>query len=96
MPCTQQNLEEFTMATATTNTTGTREMPDLAQKIREQLASTVTQGEPFSVDAAQTWVKAVWVDLALDLLMAPFEVALQLADVVITDDHDSPMSLPDL
>jgi len=71
-------------------------MPDLAQKIREQLASTVTQGEPFSVDAAQTWVKAVWVDLALDLLMAPFEVALQLADVVITDDHDSPMSLPDL
>jgi hypothetical protein len=84
------------MATATTNTTGTREMPDLAQKIREQLASTVTQGEPFSVDAAQTWVKAVWVDLALDLLMAPFEVALQLADVVITDDHDSPMSLPDL
>ena len=84
------------MATATTNTTGAREMPDLAQKIREQLASTVTQGEPFSVDAAQTWVKAVWVDLALDLLMAPFEVALQLADVVITDDHDSPMPLPDL
>lgn len=84
------------MATATTNTTGTREMSDLAQKVRVQLAPTVPQVQPFSVDAAQTWVKAVWVLPALDLLMAPFDFALELADLVITDKHDSPMPLPDL
>ena len=84
------------MATATTNTTCTSEMPDLAQKIREQLASTVRQGQPFSVDAAQTWVKAVSVLPALDLLTAQLDFALQLADVVIADRHDSPMPLPDL
>ena len=46
------------MATATTNTTGKKETPDLAQKIREQLASTVAQGQASSVDAAQAWVAA--------------------------------------
>jgi hypothetical protein len=48
------------MATATTNTktTPATEVPDLAQKIREQLVSTVQQGQQLSVDAAQTWVKA--------------------------------------
>jgi hypothetical protein len=46
------------MATATTKTTPTTEMPDLALKIREQLLSTVQQGQQMSVDAAQTWVKA--------------------------------------
>ena len=45
------------MATATTKTTS--EIPDLAQTIREQLLSTVRQGQQLSVDAAQTWVKAV-------------------------------------
>ena len=84
------------MATATTNTTGKKGTPDLAQKIREQLASTVPQGQPSSVDAAQAWFEAVWVLPASDLLMAQFDCALQLADVVITDEHDSPMPLPDL
>jgi hypothetical protein len=83
------------MATATTNTTGRKETPDLAQKIREQLASTVSQRQQFSVDAAQAWVEALWVLPASDLLMAQFDYALQLADVVITDKHDSPMPLPD-
>jgi hypothetical protein len=46
------------MATATTKTTPTTEMPDLAVKIREQILSTVQQGQQMSVDAAQTWVKA--------------------------------------
>jgi hypothetical protein len=56
-PCTQRNLEEITMATATTKTTS--EIPDFAEKIREQLLSAVLQGQQLSVDAAQTWVKAV-------------------------------------
>ena len=47
------------MATTTTKTTPTTEIPELAQKIREQLLATVHQGQQFSIDAAQTWVKAV-------------------------------------
>jgi hypothetical protein len=47
------------MATTTTTKTPTTEMPALAQQIREQLVSTVKQGQQMSVDAAQTWVKAV-------------------------------------
>ena len=38
------------MATATTKTTPTIEIPELAQKIREQLLSTVQQGQQISVD----------------------------------------------
>lgn len=59
------------MATATTNTTPETEMPDLAQKIREQLVSTVQQGQQLSVDAAQTWVKAVSVLPVPDLPKVP-------------------------
>lgn len=59
------------MATATTKTTPTSEMPDLAQKIREQLVSTVRQGQQLSLDAAETWVKAVSVLPALDLPTVP-------------------------
>ena len=47
------------MPTANTKTAPKTEIPDLAQKIREQLLSTVQQGQQLSVDAAQTWVKAV-------------------------------------
>jgi hypothetical protein len=84
------------MATATTHTPGNKGTPDLAQKICEQLASTMPQGQPAFVDAAQAWVKAVWMVPASDLFKAQFDSALQLADVVITDKHDSPMPLPDL
>lgn len=44
---------------ATANTKTTTEMPELAQRVREQLVSTVAQGQRMSVDAARTWVKAV-------------------------------------
>ncbi len=47
------------MATATAKTTATTEIPEFAQKIREQLLTTVQQGQQFSIDAAQSWVKAV-------------------------------------
>jgi hypothetical protein len=46
------------MATTTTKTEPTTEVSDLAQKIREQLISTVQQAQKLSVDAAQTWLKA--------------------------------------
>jgi hypothetical protein len=70
VPCTFHHLEEITMATAT-KTTPTTEIPALAQKIREQLVSTVRQGQQLSVDAAQTWVKAVSVLPIPDLPAIP-------------------------
>ncbi len=63
------------MAT-TTKTTPTTEMPALAQKIREQLVSTVRQGQQLSVDAAQTWVKVVSVLPVVDLPSVPGVPAL--------------------
>jgi len=46
--------------TATTTKVSPRtETPDVAQKLREQLLSTVQQSQKMSLDAAQTWVKAV-------------------------------------
>lgn len=47
------------------------EMPALAQKFREQLVSTVQQGQQFSIDAAQTWVKAVSVLPVMDFPTIP-------------------------
>ena len=93
------------MATATTHSTGKNGAPDLAQKIFEQLASIVPQGQPSSaqpdrltamlVDAVQDWVKAVWMVPASDLLKAQFDSALPFADVVTPDKQDSPMPCPD-
>ncbi len=64
------------MTTTTTKTTPTNEMPELAQKIREQLVSTVQQGQQMSIDAAQTWVKAVSVLPVPDMPMVPGVPAL--------------------
>jgi|GEM_PF-485588 len=53
---TSENIAEF----ATENVAAfTSEVPVLAQKFREQLISNLHQGQQLSVDAAQTWVKAV-------------------------------------
>jgi hypothetical protein len=46
------------MVTTNSKTQAT-EMPEIAEKIREQFISTVKQGQKISVAAAQTWVKAV-------------------------------------
>jgi hypothetical protein len=46
-------------------------MPDLAKKIREQLVSTVQQGQQLSVDAVQAWVKAMSVLPVPALPMVP-------------------------
>ena len=61
------------MVTANTKTPAASptEMPALAQKMREQLISTLQQGQQLSIDAAQTWVKAVSVLPAMDLPKMP-------------------------
>jgi hypothetical protein len=59
------------MTTASTKTTSTTEIPELAQKIREQLLSTVEQGQQLSVDVAQSWLKAVSVLSVPDLPAIP-------------------------
>ena len=56
------------MATATKTTT---EIPDIAQKVREQLLSAVQQGQKLSIDAAQGWVKAVSALPVMDLPKIP-------------------------
>jgi len=45
----------------------TSEVPALAQKFRKQMVSNLQQGQQMSVDAAQTWVKAVSVLPTIDL-----------------------------
>jgi hypothetical protein len=52
------------------------EVPEFAQKIREQVLSGVKQGQQLSVDAAQAWVKAVAVLPTPDLPKLPGVPAL--------------------
>ena len=62
------------MVTANTKTTSdatSETVTNMAQKFREQLVSTVQQGQKMSIDAAQTWVKAVSVLPAMDLPKIP-------------------------
>jgi hypothetical protein len=87
-PCTFSELKEFTMATATTKTTPTTEIPDFAQKIREQLVSSVHQGQQLSVDAAQSFVKAVSVLPVPDLPKVPGVPALPGVEAATTFTFD--------
>src|ERR1700709_2752881 len=64
------SFEEFTIATTSTKSS-TTEAPELAQKFREQLVSTVQQGQQLSLNAAQAWVKAVSVIPVPDLPTVP-------------------------
>jgi hypothetical protein len=48
-----------TTANNTTKVSPRTDTPDVAQKLREQLLSTVQHGQRMSLDAAQTWVKVV-------------------------------------
>lgn len=75
------------MAT-TTKTTPTTEMPALAEKIREQLVSTVRQGQQLTVDAAQTWVKVVSVLPVVDLPKVPGVPALPGMEAATTFTFD--------
>ena len=73
------------MATATKTTT---EIPDIAQKVREQLLSAVQQGQKLTVDAAQGWVKAVSVLPVPDLPTIPGVPALPSAEAATTFTFD--------
>ena len=75
------------MAT-TTKTTTTTEMPALAQKIREQLVSTIRQGQQLSVDGAQTWAKAVSVLPAVEMPVVPGVPALPGMEAAATFTFD--------
>jgi hypothetical protein len=61
MPAFPRLSKEFTVVATSTKTTSesVNDVPALAQKFREQLIATVQQSQKVSVDAAQTWVKAV-------------------------------------
>jgi hypothetical protein len=60
-----------TANTKTTSDATSETVTNMAQKFREQLVSTVQQGQQMSVDAAQTWVKAVSVLPVMDLPKIP-------------------------
>jgi len=59
-----------TPSTKTTPESAT-EIPAVVQKLREQLMSAIQQGQQMSIDAAQTWVKALSVLPAVDLPKIP-------------------------
>jgi hypothetical protein len=45
-------------ATTSAKTTTSSELPEIAAQVREQLVSTVKQGQKLTVDAVQAWTKA--------------------------------------
>jgi hypothetical protein len=75
------------MATATTKTAPTTEIP-YAQEIREQLLSTVRQGQQLTVSAAQAWAKAVAAIPTPDLPKIPGVPALPSVPAVSTFAFD--------
>ncbi len=56
--------------------TATTEVPAIAQKISEQLLATIKQSQQLSVDATQSWVKAVSVLPVPELPVVPGVPAL--------------------
>jgi hypothetical protein len=74
------------MATATTKTT--TEIPEFAQKLREQLISTVQQSQQMSLEAAQTFVKAVSVLPIPDLPAMPGAPAMPGIEVATKYSFD--------
>jgi hypothetical protein len=66
----------------TAKTTTTTEVPEVAQKIREQVLSTVKQSQQLLLDAAETWTKALSALPVADLPTIPGVAALPGADVI--------------
>jgi hypothetical protein len=95
------------MATTNSKTTTTTEMPAPAQKIREQLVSTIRQGQQLSVDGAQTWAKAVSSLPVVELPVVPGVPAMpgmeaaakytfDLASDLLTAQRDFALQLADV
>jgi len=57
-----------TVKSATENVT---ELPAIAQQSRDQLLSALQQGQKLTIDAAQSWVKAVSVLPSMDMPTIP-------------------------
>jgi hypothetical protein len=95
------------MAAASTKTTTTTEMPDFALKLREQLFSTVQQGQQMTLDAAKTWVKAASVLPVHDLPTVPgipsvpgvesaTKFTFDIADDLLKSQRDFVLNLTDI
>jgi hypothetical protein len=65
-----KTLKEFIVVTPNTKSSSDQ-VTDVAQKFREQLVSTVQQSQKLSIEAAQSWVKAVSVLPVMDLPTIP-------------------------
>jgi len=76
------------VVTPNTKTTNETDLNNIAQKVREQLLSTVQQGQKMSIDAAQTWVKAVSVLPVPDLPKIPGIPALPGLEAATTYTFD--------
>jgi hypothetical protein len=76
--------KETDMASAKTTT----ESPDLAQRIRSALVSTVEQTQQVSLDAAQTWAKAVSALPVKDLPKVPGVPAVPAVEAATTYTFD--------
>ena len=76
------------MVTPNTKTTNETDLTNVAQKLREQFLSTVQQGQKISIDAAQTWVKAVSVLPVPDLPKIPGIPALPGLEAATTYTFD--------
>ena len=70
-PSTKTPAETVTETVTETVNDFVNEIPALAQKSREQLVSGLQQGQKLSVDAAQSWVKAVSALPVMDLPKIP-------------------------
>ena len=64
------------------------ESPDLAQKIRSALVSSVEQTQQLSIDAAQTWAKAVSALPVKDLPKVPGVPAVPAVEAATTYTFD--------
>ena len=58
-PSTKTPIETVTETVTESVNDFVTEIPALAQKSREQFVSNLQKGQQFSIDAAQSWVKAV-------------------------------------
>jgi len=76
------------VVTPNTKTTNETDLTNVAQKLREQFLSTVQQGQKISIDAAQTWVKAVSVLPVPDLPKIPGIPALPGLEAATTYTFD--------
>jgi hypothetical protein len=71
----------------------TTQLTELAEKAREQLVSTVKQGQKLTVDAAQAWTKAAAALPTPDLPKIPGVNALPSAEAMTTYTFDLAIEL---